>query len=367
MSAARHTTDDAAREAAAEWCVRLSDGSLDAREQSAFQEWLNGDPRHSALFERTVIAWEAIEDQASHPELLRMRGEALESIHRVGRIRFAGFGRWRQALALAACLLLVIGVGWWRYVPATYETGIGERQVVTLADGSSISLDAATRIDVRYRGDRRELWLERGRAKFTVAKDALRPFSVQAGGRLVIATGTRFSVEKVTNEVRVVLYEGRVAVMDLHDPKMRPLVIGPRRLTAEQALAPGQQLIIANRAGSQAPSTGLERIDPVALAAARIMPVEPARTLEWEAGLLRFSNEPLASAAERMNRYGDQIVRIDGSARPFVVSGQFQGGNTEAFVDGVTSLFPIDAVRQADGAILLRATPNVPAGPTKKM
>lgn len=76
---------------------------------------------------------------------------------------------------LRRCLILFIGADLVAPFSATYQTGVG-RRVVALADGSMLSLDASTRVDVRYLGDRRELWLRSGRAKFVVAKDPLRLF-----------------------------------------------------------------------------------------------------------------------------------------------------------------------------------------------
>src|SRR3546814_14684556 len=45
-------------------------------------------------------------------------------------------------------------------------------------------------------------------------KDPLRPFSVAAAGKIVVATGTEFSVELLGRETRVILYEGHVAVLN---------------------------------------------------------------------------------------------------------------------------------------------------------
>ncbi|WP_174273608.1 FecR family protein [Sphingomonas bacterium] len=358
MSApAPHLSDDT-REAAAAWCVRLSDGPLGEHDRQAFQEWLDGSPEHPALFERTVVAWTAIEDQAAEPELLRWRGEALEGVHKAGRRRWSRpTVAWRQAFAIAACLALLIGTGsWWHYAPTTYRTEIGERRVVALADGSTISLDAATQVDVRYLGDRRKLWLDYGRAKFSVAKDPLRPFSVQAGRRMVIATGTQFSVEKLSDEVRVVLYEGHVAVLDTSRPRPQPLAIGPGHLPAERVLVPGLELIMPS-ASSARPISDPQSIKADALPVARVVPVDPGRTLGWEAGILEFSDEPLGDAVERMNRYGPRTLRVaDASARAITISGQFDGGNPDAFVEGVTSVFPVKASRAANGDITLRGT-----------
>lgn len=340
MSARAGHISDATREAAASWCLRIAEGPLAPEQQTAFDRWLHADPAHPALFERTVLAWDAIEDRGASPEMIVMRGDALESVTRANRRRWAGAVGWRRYAALAACLILLVGAGiWWRLSPATYQTGVGERRVVALADGSTLSLDASTRVDVRYLGDRRELWLRSGRAKFVVAKDPLRPFSVQAGNRMVIATGTQFSVEQLSGQVRVVLYEGRVAVMDISGRAdgPRPLRIGRRQDTAEQLLTPGQEMVIAA-------TRPLARLDSI----------DAGRSLAWEGGLMEFDNEPLGIAVERVNRYGTTKLRVGNAADARIpISGQFQGGDVDAFVEGVTAVFPVRAVRSAEGDILL--------------
>src|SRR3546814_3322622 len=83
-----------------------------------------------------------------------------------------------------------------------------------LDDDSRLSLDANTRVRVKYSRAGRQLWLEEGRARFEVAKDPLRPFSVAAAGKIVVETGTEFSVELLGRETRVILYEGHVAVLN---------------------------------------------------------------------------------------------------------------------------------------------------------
>jgi len=62
------------------------------------------------------------------------------------------------------------------YAPGQYRTAIGEQKVVDLEDHSTIVLDAATRLRVRYTPDARIVELQNGQAQFTVAKDPTRPF-----------------------------------------------------------------------------------------------------------------------------------------------------------------------------------------------
>lgn len=344
MTMARPQLSDHAREIAATWCARVAEGPLAPDERIAFQEWIDADTEHPALFERTVAAWQALEDQAGSPEMIMMRGDALETVRRANQRRWTRrFSGWRQVAAIAACLLIVIGGGLaWRLVPTSYETGTGERRVIALADGSRVSLDAATRVDVRYWGDRRQLWLRQGRAKFSVAKDPLRPFSVQAADRMVIATGTQFSVERLSGQVRVVLYEGRVAVLDTARTAAPPqaLRIGPRKLAADQALLPGRELVVSTTA-------------PVA----KLAQIDAGRSLAWEAGLMQFTDEPLGTVLERMNRYGAIKIRAgDPRAAGTAISGQFVGGDVDAFVEGVTAVFPLSAARQSNGDVVLRST-----------
>jgi transmembrane sensor len=342
MSAPSLPITDQDREIAAGWCVRLADGALSADDHLAFRTWLDSSTANPGLFERSVAAWQAIDEQAGRPEMLAMRSQALNGMRRANRIRWAwirpGVG-WREAAMLAACLVLAVGAGlWWHVMPARYQTGIGERRVVALADGSSLSLDAASEVDVRYLEGRRRLWLRKGRAMFTVAKDPLRPFSVEAGDRMVVATGTRFSVEKLKGQVRVVLFEGHVAVTGLRAGTMpaAPIRLRDGAGPADEQLVPGREMVVAETA-------------PVA----QVATIDPAQAAGWEAGLLQFSDQPLALAVQQMDRYSPVRLKIgDAAAAAIPISGQFRSGDTEAFVEGVTAVFPITAEKNPDGEIV---------------
>ncbi len=81
-----------------------------------------------------------------------------------------------------------------------------------LPDGSRMTLDTDSEVDIAFAPERRNLRLVKGRAFFDVAHDAQRPFAVVADGREVEALGTRFDVRMDPGQVRVVLVEGRVSV-----------------------------------------------------------------------------------------------------------------------------------------------------------
>src|SRR3546814_20751384 len=118
-------------------------------------------------------------------------------------------------LLVAACVCLIFaGITIWRtQQPQVYATGLGERRVVMLDDDSRLSLDANTRVRVKYSRAGRQLWLDEGRARFEVAKDPLRPFSVAAAGKNGVATGTGFSVDLPRRETTGILFEGLLRVL----------------------------------------------------------------------------------------------------------------------------------------------------------
>lgn len=338
----------AAEEQAAEWCWRIADRALTATEQEAFDAWMQADPDHPLLFDEMVTVWKGTDAIAEMPGFLSLRAKALTAMETArdagAALPVARRARWYRGIAaMAAALLLAIG-GFWSLAggPDVYGTGIGERRVVRLDDGSRLSLDASTRVSVVYSDDRRALVLERGRAKFEVAKDPLRPFTVRAGRRAVVATGTAFSVELLHNQMRVLLYEGQVAVVE--QPSPRTTSRATPRTDPGRQLVPGQELVANLSSG-----------------ATEVVQAEVGRSLAWEGGRLDFVDEPLASAVERINRYADTPIVIgDAAAGRHLVNGVFDAGDPGSFVTGVTSLFPL-AARRADGQIMLVSTESTRA------
>ena len=88
----------------------------------------------------------------------------------------------------------------------------GEWRSVPLSDGSSITAAPYTKLRHDIGDEQRLITLAQGRAMFRVAKDPSRPFLVEAGGVIVTATGTQFTVERQGEKVTVTMREGSVVV-----------------------------------------------------------------------------------------------------------------------------------------------------------
>src|SRR6185437_2549591 len=102
---------------------------------------------------------------------------------------------WAAAASLAALALLAIAYysGLFRS-GVEYRTDIGSPQVVRLADGSQISLDADTAVSVVYSDTERRVQLENGKAYFEVKHNPGWPFVVVAGAHQITDIGTAFMV-----------------------------------------------------------------------------------------------------------------------------------------------------------------------------
>ncbi|MGV3579101.1 FecR family protein [Brevundimonas sp.] len=339
MGAATRNTDQRDFEAA-EWCISLAEGELSPAEQADFDAWVLEEDNGVAL-ERAARVWRAAGQSVDLPEILHLRSEALTRLRAVQRKRWRAprTFAWAGGGLVAVACALIAAVFLFHTPTRVYRTDVGERQVAMLADGSRLSLDADTEVRVRLSQDRRDLTLTRGRAKFDVARDPLRPFAVLAGGKVVVATGTSFSVELFDREARVLLYEGHVAVMDQPARSAGRSGERPAEAMPFAGLEPGRELVVALDKPISRP---------------QIEAVEPARSLSWEGGRLNFEDEPLASAVQRINRYSPrQVVLSDPSLNTFVVNGVFAADDVEAFLEAVTTFNPIEAV-EGDNGVTLR-------------
>jgi transmembrane sensor len=354
MNRAPLLSDAERAERAATWAARLADGPMPAGQQREFQAWLDVDPANDAALREVIGAWDAVEDYAASAEMVALREAALASARRTMRRRTGRGPRLRFIWAVAAALVLFVAIAgggaWMWLTPKTFQTGVGERRVVALSDGSKLSLDADTIVKVAYTRENRRLWLERGRARFEVARNPLRPFSVTAGDEVVVATGTAFSVELLQKQVHVVLYEGHVMLLDrASEGARRTVAVGAKTLPADQLLAPGRELILPVHSTGQA-------------AAAVVAPSDPVRSLSWEGGQLVFEDESLPTVVERMNRYADRPLAIgDAGAAGLRISGVFRAGDTDALVQGLAAAFDVKARSGPGRTVLYRDEMSRPA------
>jgi len=205
---------------------------------------------------------------------------------------------------------------------ADYVTGKGQKSIVDLPDGTRVTLDADSAVDVAFTGGRRDVRLLNGHAFFDVAHDKAHPFAVEADGRVVTALGTQFDVRLAPGAVRVVLAQGSVSVASAPGRPAAPLV----------KLVPGQAFAAQDGGAGKVSSADLDE------------------ALAWKQGVVEFQDQPLSDAIQLLNRYTRaQIVIKDPKVAALRITGVFKTGDIERFGRSVSQVLPVRMVaRDAD-------------------
>lgn len=283
-------------EAALEWQVRLHSGDATDSDQAAYHTWREASPAHQAAAMTAERLWQSLGPAAPRPRpLKRVAGLAVVLVALVGAM--AGTGTFGPPASWIA----------------DHSTGTGERRTLQLADGSRLDLDAATRLDVDFDGDRRRVTLHSGTIHITVAPDAARPFEVEAAGGIIRALGTQFDVRRQHDEVRVAVTE--------HAVRVRYPVTG----TEAVDLAAGHKLRYGKRTGLGTPASA----DLQALTA-------------WRRGYMAFDGRQLGEVIAEMGRYRGGFVLIrDRALYDLPVTGLFPTDDAEGLLDAIAATLPV--------------------------
>ena len=320
-------------EQAAQWFARMRGPGADAQ-RDAFETWLKEPANRSAY------------------------NEIAESFS-LGRLMIDDRARRRRRLAAAgAALLLLTVTGTWLGLrpgaggspsaglaqdgpaPATgtalFVTAAGERRPVRLRDGSLLILAAETSVSATFSDTLRRLTLERGAARFAVAREG-RPFIVYAGGGSVTARGTIFDVALAPgHRVSVRLIEG---VADVTLPPLKP---GPAGEPRQRRLHAGEAMGFAAAPGTQAIQSS-ERGAPDAAAAAAAGQAQ------------EFDHVSVAQLIALANRTSPRPIRLsDPAIGERKVSGRLRLNDTELLAERIAALFDLAVDRGSADAITLR-------------
>jgi len=326
-------------EEASTWFVELSEGHLTEKVREQFSDWLRASPEHVRAYLQISALWEdapLLGKGAEDVEALIARTRAAGNVVRVGKDRQPLSARSRRFVtplrsALAASLVLVaIGITFWLQQRGVYETAIGEQRSLTLADGSTIELNAQSRVRVHFTAAERSIDLLEGQVLFHVTHDTARPFIVHSGAASVRAVGTQFDVDRHSGETVVTVVEGRVAVLPY--PLLQPASANAIDSSAPPIFAPDFALTGPGGARGLLLTAG-EQVTLSAQATSRPTRTDVAAAIAWTQRKLVFASSPLTQVADEYNRYHQKrIVIRDRRLASFLVSGVFSATDSRAFV-----------------------------------
>jgi len=288
---------------AALWVVRTRDSD---DETSSLDQWLDEHPDNANAYAKTLMVW----NELGHVLPDRMPEER----------RAAAPPKLRRHMPVVAlvCTLLLCVLGWaWLSQMPTYRTGVGEQRIVTLDDGTRVTLNTDTEIKPLFGDGERKLKLVHGEALFDVAHNAARPFVVEAGENYVRALGTSFVVRSSDNRLDVILLSGVVKVDRGTDDSQATV------------LSPGERY---RKAGDHV---------------LRDRPQIEAVTA-WRNGELVLDKTPLGEAVAEMNRYSAKPITLRSQAATELrLSGVFRTGESETFANTVGAIYGLKVTENA--------------------
>ncbi len=202
----------------------------------------------------------------------------------------------------------------------------GVQRSLELPDGSVLRVDAASRVALTYRADLRQAQLLEGAAFFAVARDAARPFVVEAGPLRVTVLGTRFGVELEPDAVRVQVESGQVRV--------------EHAATGRSQLLQDSQSLRIPLDGGAGDTDG-----------AAWQPQLQQRPAAWREGELVFEQEPLGRVVHRLGRYTRRRLVVEEGAAQLAISGHVRIAQAERWLRGLPQFAPVQVSVLDDGGL----------------
>jgi len=308
---------------AAQWIERREFGDWCETDETELGAWLDQSLSHRVAYDRLDFGWQ----KAGRLTVLRQ-----------GQLRPAAKATAPTVRPILSKFAVVAGVaaaaiaGWFELsspAQVTYATSVGGREIVRLVDGSQIELNTNTAIRISDRRNRREVWLDRGEAYFEVTHDAAHPFIVTAGNVRLTDLGTKFSVRRNDDRLKVAVSEGGVRLETDGDPAKDRVL----------DLAPGQ-VALATASG-----VSIQREEKTEL----------KNALAWRSGVLVFHHTTLADAAAEFNRYNHRQIEItDPKIARLEIGGTFPTTDVDGFAEVSRDVLRLRVVRDGDAIRISR-------------
>ena len=326
-----------AKDEAADWFARhLRDAEV-AR-SAEFKAWLSADEANAAAYGALQTLWrsdalgEALTASTPMPPACPAPVVPCSAPPRRSWRRSSGSG-WAVAASVA---LLVVVAGMAGGVPhaavdrvqalfADHATTAGERQVVVLEDGSRITLNSGSAIDITHAPGGPRVTLLAGEAYFEVRPVAAgQAFVVRTGEAEVRVIGTAFAVRDHGGDgTGVVVRHGAVAVRN-------PLSGESRTLAAGEA-------VVATPTGRVSAAAA----DPDALA--------------WVVGRIQFHDRPLRDVLAELDRHVPGfVILVDKELGDLPVSGSYRLDDPVGVVRSLAGVVGARLHRVTDHLLVIR-------------
>ncbi|RMB04942.1 FecR family protein [Eilatimonas milleporae] len=332
------------------WILKLEDPHVTQETREHFVEWLNASARNRDIYDQAITFREAFVSLADDDfdgdnhmptiaERLTAFTDSLSTAFSETRFRIAA----GAVAAVAAALVIAPQILAPNRATAplsdpvseSYQTEIGQTESFTLADGTEMTLGAASLARSVYSEDKRIVELIAGAVFVDVERDETRPFSVKSGNLTATALGTAFDVRQGSNIHRVAVAEGQVEVSF-------PIILNeaPSGLLSREKLDTGQAVAAAEAEGMRSvTNVNVEDIG------------------SWRKDQLVYKGATLDEVFADANRYSAMpIIIAPGSEAvgQLQLRGVFQGTDIDRLLSTVTLIHDVEIDRSNDTQIVVR-------------
>lgn len=296
-----------ALEEAADWLIRLSEGELSDSERGEWEYWKASTPERGRAWSRAQLLQTKL---GGLPPSLAM--SALDRPSSTER---------RAALGKLAMILAILPAGWggWKLAEfqqwsADYRTDVGQQRELTLADGSKITLNTDTSIDVLFDANQRLIHLREGEILVQTAADIsplARPFLISTRKGRMQALGTRFTVRELQSRTHLAVLEGAVKVELADNRQTTPLIVNAGQRTDFSSSTFGQVSAADRYVGA------------------------------WAQGMLMADKMRLADFVDELTRYRRGFVRLDPAIADLRISGAYPISDSHRTLNMLAQTYPI--------------------------
>lgn len=175
------------KQQAALWLVKQS--QVDFNDHDNLFSWLNLSSRHQRIYDELAESWQTL------GEISSLSTNQPAEKPRPSSVISVNFGKKTLAAAAAICGVAISLLSINSLDPTLYyQTTVAQPQSFTLSDGSTVLLNANSKMSIDITDQHRIITLVTGDAHFNVISDYQRPFVVNYQDHTFTALGTAFTV-----------------------------------------------------------------------------------------------------------------------------------------------------------------------------
>ncbi|MCR8718246.1 FecR domain-containing protein [Pseudomonas syringae] len=285
---------------AAQWFIRLQHDQPTDQERQAFEAWRLSSEEHDR-------AWQ-LAGELNHQFQALPKELSVATLERPSLIsRRTALGGITSLIVLASLGVGVPRTRAFNALTAGVRSQVGEIRHLTLSDGSEITLNSDSALDVQYTDTTRKLILRKGELFIAAAPDA-RPMVVESAYGAFNPVGTQFSIGQFDDYDLLYVREGRVNASVLGKP----------------------ETLVGVAAGGQ-----------VRVSATKVATDESSVSTDWVNGVLRANRMRLADLLIAFARYRQGWIRCAPEVADLPISGVFQLNDIDAALAALAMSFPV--------------------------